>query len=128
MKSFLSVVAGYATMAAVIMILFGALAAIAPDQFGMEPKSLPGTFSMLMILAVGLGAALGGGWVTGRVAPGSPSAHVNALIGLVVVMGIVSFFMAGAEKEPAWLRIGNMIVGVTGTWLGGGLRISQLRV
>ncbi len=127
-KSFLCVIAGYAVMVLVTMALFMTLGAIAPDQFGTEPEVTPGTLSLLVILAVGLGSALGGGWVTGRLAPRSPSHHLNALVGLVLIMSVTNFFMEGAEKAPAWYRIGLMIVAVSGTWLGGRLRIAQLRV
>ncbi len=127
-KSTLSVIAGYAVMVLFTMALFALLAAISPEEFGMEAELSPGNLSLLVILLIGLGAALGGGWVTGRLAPASPSRHVGALVILVFLMSMLSFFMEGAEKAPVWYRIGLLIVGVSGTWLGGRLRVAQLRV
>ena len=101
---------------------------MAPEQFGIEPTIPPGTGSLLVILTAGLGAALGGGWVTGRVAPRAPSRHVAALVMLVLIMAVLNCFIEGAATDPAWYRVGMMIVGVAGTWLGGRLRLAQLRV
>lgn len=125
-KSVLSVVAGYAVMVLITMALFAALGGLVPDQFGMEPSVPPGGLSLVVILTVGLGAALSGGWVTGRLAPRTPGRHVDALVTLVLVLGLLNFIVEATS--PTWYRIGLMIVGVAGTWLGGRLRLAQLRV
>ena len=128
MKSVACVIAGYGVMVVVTMTLFAVLGAVAPEQFGMERVIQPGTVSLLVILTVGLGAALGGGWVTGRLAPRTPSRHVAALVILILIMAGLNCFMEGEATAPAWYRIGLMIVGVAGAWLGGCLRLAQLRV
>lgn len=127
-KSVLSVLAGYAVMVLFTMVLFAILAALSPEEFGMDAEATPGNISLLVILLVGLASALSGGWVTGRLAPGNPSRHVNALVLLILLMSILSFSMEGAEKAPLWYSIGLMIVGISGAWLGGRLRRAQIQV
>ena len=95
MKSVLSVITGYAVMVLITMVLFAVLAAVAPDQFGLDAEAVPGDVSLVVILTVGLGAALSGGWVTGRLAPRRPGRHVAALVVVVLLMGVVSLAMDG---------------------------------
>ena len=91
-KSTLSVIAGYAVMVLATYALFTLLAIVDSERFGMDAQVMPGNLTLLVILLVGLGSALGGGWVTGRLAPRSPSRHINALVILVLIMATISFF------------------------------------
>ena len=118
-KSFLAVLAGYGVMVVATMLLFAMLAYLSPAQFGREANKMPGTLIIVVILFVGLFAAVGGGWTTGRLAPSAPSGHVLALVAIVLALGLVSLLMQSETPAPTWYRIGLLVVGTTGAFLGG---------
>ncbi len=124
LRTVLSVVAGFGVMMVATFALFAALGALAPEQFGKEPKAPPGTALLLVILAVGLCSALGGGWTTAWISP--KRAAVLGLVALVAVMGVVSWFATPAEAaaaQPTWYRAALMVVGIAGASLGGWLKL-----
>ena len=69
---------------------------------------------LVMNLALALVAAIVGGWVTTRIAPGAPNGHLMALGAVVIAMGIVSAFMPGSERQPEWYKFVIPLVGVVG--------------
>jgi hypothetical protein len=123
-KSVLCVLAGYGVMMVVTMVLFGVLGAVSPESFGGDPEQAPGISVLLLILVVGLFAALGGGWVTARLAPGNPVRHVLALVVLLIAMSAVSVLVPSEQAAPAWYQAGLAVVGVCGALLGGRLRVA----
>lgn len=118
-KSILAVAAGYGVMMAATIALFFGLSKAAPDKFGAQPREAPGVLLLVLILAVGLAAAAGGGWVTSRLAPKPSDRHVWALAGVVIVMSAVSWVMPSEHTAPGWYQAGLLVVGVSGVFIGG---------
>jgi hypothetical protein len=118
-KTPVAVIAGYAVMIAVTLLLFLILSKVSPERFGPSPNKLPGTTVIVVILAVGLATAVAGGWTTARIAPSAPRGHVLALVGVVCVMSLISLLQPAQEAAPGWYRAGLFVVGVVGTLLGG---------
>ena len=126
-KSILSVIAGFLTMAIVVMLgTFAAAAALLPGGLASmrnsqgPPPTPTGTY-LVANLVVSFIAALLGGWVAARLAPGSPRAHVIALAVVVVLM---SFATAMTQKnavssQPGWYPASIAVIGVAGVLLGG---------
>jgi len=125
-KIVLSVLAGYAVIVVATVAFFGALGRLAPARFGPEADQPPGTALLLLVLAWGLGAALAGGWVTATIAP--RRAAVLSLVAVIAVLGLLMLFFpsgdAPAGAQPAWYRAALPVVGVTGAWLGGWLKLA----
>jgi len=111
------VIAG--TAAAAAMMVPGGLAGLAA-----RGDSLPETY-VAANLAVSLMAAVLGGWVTARMSPGNPMAHVYALAGLMVLMSIPSLLGYGgaAPYQPDWYRYLLPVIGVGGVLIGGRMRV-----
>jgi hypothetical protein len=122
LKTILSVLAGYAVMAVGTMVLFGVLGRVAPDAVGRDPKAVPGTGALLVILAAGLLCALAGGWTTARIAPRWAAAL--GLVALVAAMGVVSWLMPSEQGGPAWYKAALLVVGIAGAALGAWLRLA----
>lgn len=127
LKSVLSVIAGFLTMAIVVMLgTFAAAAALLPGGLAAvrnsqgPPPSQSGTY-LLANLAVSFIAAVLGGWVAARLAPGSPKAHVIALAVLVVLMSIATAVTqkAATSNQPGWYPITIAVLGVVGVLVGG---------
>ena len=64
-----------------------------------------------------------GGFITARLAPGSPMRHVSILgvIGLVAGSAGVIVALSGADLGPNWYPIGIALTAYPCTWLGGAL-------
>lgn len=71
-------------------------------------------------------AAIGGGFVTARLAPGHPMAHVFVLgtLGLLAATGgAIATWNAGPEFGPRWYPIGLVVTALPCVWLGGVLEV-----
>lgn len=120
-KSTLVVLAGFGTMTVLTLILFAALARLAPSQFAPEPPAAPGTGWILAILLGGLLAAIAGGWLTGRLAPAPMWGHVAGLAAVVLAMGVLTMIFENDHPGPMWYRLALPVVGTGGVFLGGRL-------
>ena len=123
LRSILSVVLGYLTMAglviATVFVVFG-------SAEGWEENQVPSTGSLVLFAVLGGVYALLGGWVTARVAPRAPFVHVLALG--AVILGLW-FLDAGASpmEVPTWFQVAILFSGVFGALVGGGLGAAQAR-
>ena len=124
LHSILSVLAGYAvtaaiviigTMLAVRLILGTPLTAMRAPAAGAVPKQY-----LQANLAVSALAALAGGWVAARVAGHDSLYHGLALAGFMVLMGFLSMKREGAG-QPRWYQLTLLTVmpaiAVLGAWL-----------
>ena len=102
------------------MLLFVVLTRVSPS-FAPDAKGTPGTGVVLVVLAAGLLAAMGGGWTSGRLAPASAWPAVLGLAGLILVLGVVTFFLEKGHPGPMWYRLSLPVVGIAGCLLGGRL-------
>lgn len=61
-----------------------------------------------------------GGWVTARLAPHSPMAHVLVGCGIGLVLGTAGVVAAmSANLGPVWYAVGVAVTGPICNWLGG---------
>lgn len=114
-RSVLAVLAGYAVLAAVVLLLFFVWSG------GEKPVDPPTRDFMLLSLGVGFVAAVAGGWVTARIAPGHRWKHIQALAAVILLLAAVNLFWT-AGREPLWFQLGNIAVGVVGVFVGGSLK------
>lgn len=107
LRSVLAVMAGYATMAAIVVvstilavrfILRRPLSAMRSE--GPTPPSR--RYLTVNVIASAI-AALVAGWITGTLAGHDPLTHGLALAALMVVLGLLSARQAGAA-QPRWYR------------------------
>jgi hypothetical protein len=71
-----------------------------------------------------------GCWVTARLAPDRPMAHALALgaIGFVLSLGGLIFARKqGPEFGPLWHSLAIVAIALPCAWVGGGIRVAQLR-
>ena len=141
-RSVLSVVVGYAAMFAAIFLTFSALYFLLGQELSFQPGSYdPSMLWTVVSFALGMGAAILGGYVCAWIARTATAPKV--LAGLVLVIGLASavpVLMAASTpseartgevgnldammkaKQPAWVAVANPFVGLTGVLLGGRLR------
>ncbi len=138
-RSILAVIAGYLTMAVLVMVTLSvAFIAVGADR-AYKPDSFEVSNIWLVIWGIsGLISAKIGGFVCRRIA--GRIGPVFGLVGLVVVLGVaqVWFTMRSEPREieartgdvalsdamtkaipPAWVPYGNIVLGVAGVLLGG---------
>ncbi|MGH7533767.1 MAG: hypothetical protein ACREL4_10790 [Gemmatimonadales bacterium] len=106
-RSLLAVLAGYAAMAAFVII--ATILAVrfilripASAMRSMDPTALSRPYLIANITASAL-AALIGGRITGAIADHAPVAHGLALAALMVAFGLLSARQSGAA-QPRWYR------------------------
>ncbi|MDQ2930411.1 MAG: hypothetical protein M3Y05_06270 [Gemmatimonadota bacterium] len=115
-RSIIAIVAGYASMAAVVVALTVLVKRKAPEWMGTVGK--PNPTYIYANLFYSFGAAMIGGFVAALVAPRAPLAHACALAGIVFVLAVVSALQM-ANKQPRWYQIALAVIGPLGTIFGG---------
>lgn len=118
-RSVLAVVAGYASMAAVVIALSVILKKAAPKWVGSAGS--PNAMYVVTNLIYSLAAAVLGGYIAAAIGSRAPLAHACALAGIVFLLAIVSMVQMG-DKQPRWYQVALIIVGTAGTIVGGLLR------
>src|SRR2546421_10718152 len=116
LQSIASVVAGYFAMA--VIVIFGTIAATAATIPGgltaaKDPDLVPPRSYLIANLALSLVAALLGGWLCARLAPGNPLIHAAALVGLLIVMSAISAKSQG-RNQPPWYPWTIGVIGAAG--------------
>jgi len=141
-RAILSVVVGYVAMFAAIFLTFSGLYLLLGQDLSFRPGSYePSVLWTVVSFALGLGAAVLGGYVCARIA--RTATPPGVLAGLVLVIGLLSaipVLMAAATpaetrtgevgnldammkaKQPAWVAVANPFVGLVGVLLGARLR------
>ncbi|MEO6210078.1 MAG: hypothetical protein ABIQ10_08145 [Gemmatimonadaceae bacterium] len=115
-RSIIAIVAGYASMAAVVIALTVLVKRKAPEWMGTVGK--PNATYLYTNLVYSFGAAMIGGFVAALIAPRAPLAHACALAGIVFVLAVVSAVQMG-NKQPRWYQIALAVIGPLGTIFGG---------
>lgn len=115
---------GYASMAIVVIVLTALVA-----RLFIPAGATPGSTYLAVNLGYSLAAAVLGGWVTARLAPGHLMAHGGALAGMILVLSLSmpsqATTAAGGPSQPAWYFWGTLVIGVTGALIGAWLRTRQ---
>lgn len=115
-RSIIAIVAGYASMAAVVIALTVLVKRKAPEWMGTVGK--PNATYLYTNLVYSFGAAMIGGFVAALIAPRAPLAHACALAGIVFVLAVVSAVQM-ANKQPRGYQIALAVIGPLGTIFGG---------
>lgn len=118
MKNFLAVIAGLAFVIILSMGLDAVMhhAGIYPD----DPTGMT-TGDWVLALSYRLLAAVGGGWITARIAESRPAffAIVLGIIGTIVgLAGLAVTWMARPNLGPLWYPILLVVTAIPCTWLG----------
>jgi hypothetical protein len=119
MKSFLAVLAG---------LVFTVLLSVGLDSVmeasGVFPKGDPtgmSTGDWLIATGYRLVAAIGGGWVTARLAPSRPMTHAIVLGGIgtaLALAGLIGSWMVAPKMGPLWYPALLVITAMPCTWFG----------
>ena len=141
-RAIAGVVVGYVAMFAAMFLAFSGLYLLLGQDLSFRPGSYePSLLWTVVSFALGVGAAVLGGYVCAWVARTATPPKV--LAGVVLVIGLVSavpVLMAAATpaetragevgnleammkaKQPAWVAVANPFVGLAGVLLGARLR------
>lgn len=128
LRSVAAVVAGFATMSVLVMVgTMAAMAMLVPGGLramrqmagpgAAEAMPAPSTRYYAMNIALSLVAAAVGGWITTRIALDATTGHLLALGILIVVMGLVSAFGPGNNRQPSWYKLLIPVAGLAGVAL-----------
>jgi hypothetical protein len=125
MKSFLAVLAGL-----VFTVVVSTVLDLVMHTSGVFPNEVPEMTVGLWLIALGyrLLAAIGGGWITARLAPSRPMflAMVLGGIGTVAALaGLIGAWMQAPTLGPLWYPFVLVITALPCTWLGGKWAQSQ---
>lgn len=123
--TFLALLAGFATLALLVVIVTALLARTAPDWVGEEGKPGPGYASVN--LGCSFAAAAAGGYVTAWSSPENPLIHVLVLGIVVLAMGALSALQTRG-KHPVWYALTVLALMPLGVLAGGLLRLRVLGI
>jgi hypothetical protein len=115
-RSVVAVVAGYAAMAAVVILLSVLVKKIAPAWMGAE--SAPNASYVYTNLLYSFGAAMIGGYVAATIGSRAPLSHACALAVLVFILAIVTAVQIG-DRQPRSYQVALTLIGPLGAILGG---------
>ena len=125
LHAFLALLAGFATMAFLVIILTAALARLVPSWVGAEGRPQPGY--VFVNLGYSLLAAAAGGFVTAWAAAANPLVHVLAL-GMVVLALAALSALQSRGKQPVWYALALVAISPLGVLAGGLVRLQVLGI
>jgi hypothetical protein len=99
---------------------------------GIYPPWFKPMSTQLWLLATAYRIVYGvvGGYIVARLAPQRPMAHAMVLgvVGLALsIAGTVGTWNAGPEFGPKWYPLALVFTAIPCSWLGGKIRVSQLK-
>jgi hypothetical protein len=141
-RAIVSVVIGYVAMFAAIFLAFSGLYLLLGQDLSFRPDSYePSMLWTVVSFALGVGAAVLGGfvcaWIARKATPPKVLAGVVVVIGLLSAVPVLMAAATPAEtrtgevgnldammkaKQPAWVALANPFVGLAGVLLGARLR------
>lgn len=125
LHAFLALLAGYATMAVLVIVMTALLARLTPSWVGAEGR--PGLGYVIVNLGYSFLAAAAGGYVTAYAAAGNPLYHVLVLGIIVLVLGALSALQSRG-KQAIWYQLALLGVAPLGVMAGGLLRLRILGI
>jgi len=125
LHAFLALVAGFATMALLVIILTALLTRMVPSWTGTEGKPQPGY--AFVNLGYSFLAAAAGGNVTAWAAAANPLIHVLAL-GMVVLALAALSVLQSRGKQPIWYALTLVAISPIGVLAGGLVRMRVLGI
>ena len=125
LHAFLALLAGFATMAILVIMLTAFLTRMVPSWTGAEGRPQPGY--VFVNLGYSFLAAAAGGYVTAWVAAANPLIHVLAL-GLVVLALAALSALQSRGKQPIWYQLALVAISPFGVLAGGLARLRMLGI
>jgi hypothetical protein len=119
-RAFLALVAGFATMALLVMLVTALLMRMVPEWVGAEGEPRPAY--AFVNLGYSFLAAAAGGYVTAWLSAANPLIHVLVLGIVVLAMGALSALQA-KEKQPVWYALTLLVLMPLGVLAGGLVRL-----
>jgi len=125
--AFVALLAGFAVMAALVMVVTAALTQLTPDWVDPARSNSPSTAYVFVNFGYSFVAAAAGGYVTAWVAWNNPLYHVLALAIVVLALAALSALQQKG-KQPVWYAV--TLVGITplGVLAGGLIRLRVLGI
>jgi hypothetical protein len=125
LRAFLALLAGFATMALLIMVLTALLVKLTPSWVGDPGKPKPGY--IFVNLGYSFLAAAAGGYVTACAAQRNPLIHVLALAITVLALAALSALQQRGQ-QPIWYVLALVALSPLGVLAGGLVRLRALGV
>lgn len=127
LRSVLSVIAGFAAMAVLVMAATIVSSRLMLGTRGRDEmmKAKPTLKFIAVNLVFSAAFAVFGGFLTALIAGRAPLSHAFALAGLMFFMGIFSFVQAAWSSQPKWYGLTLLVLGPAGATLGGWLQSSR---
>jgi hypothetical protein len=125
LRTFLALLAGFASMALLVGVATAVLVKFAPGWVGETGKPRAGY--ILVNLGYSLVAAMVGGFVTGWIAKNNPLYQALALALIVLLLSALSAVQQRG-KQPIWYQL--TLLGLTpfGVFLGGLIRVKMMGI
>jgi hypothetical protein len=123
--AFLALLAGFATMAVVVMLVTALLTRMVPEWVGAEGNPQPGY--AFVNLGFSFLAAAAGGYVTAWLSAANPLIHVLVLGIVVLAMGALSALQSRG-KQPVWYALTLLVLTPLGVLAGGLVRLRVLGI
>ena len=125
-RSILSVVVGYLTMAILVGVTTAVVAKLMLPAAAAGQLPQPTMPYMVINLVYSALFAAAGGFVCSLIAIRSPLAHALVLAALVALLGLVFFFQNySASAQPRWYSLSILVLCPLGVMAGGYLRSLQ---
>jgi hypothetical protein len=123
--AFLALLAGYATMAILVIVVTALLGRLTPGWVGEEGKPRPGY--AFVNLGYSFLAAAAGGYVTAWASPANPLIHVLVLGIVVLAMSALSALQSKG-KQPVWYALALLALMPLGVLAGGLVRLRVMGI
>jgi hypothetical protein len=125
LHGFLALLAGFASMAILVIVVTALLTRLAPDWVGQQGK--PSAGYIFVNLGYSFLAAAAGGYITARAASGNPLVYVLALAIVVLVLSALSALQMRG-KQPIAYQLALAAISPMGVLAGGLVRLRMLGV
>jgi len=123
--AFVALLAGYATIALLVIIITALLTRLTPNWVGTEGRPSPGY--AFVNLSYSLLAAAAGGYVTAFIAAGNPLV-TDLVLGIVVLAMAALSAMQSRGKQPIWYALSLLAIMPFGVLAGGLMRLRVLGI
>jgi hypothetical protein len=124
-RAFLALLAGFATMAVLVMVLTALVSWLAPEWAGAEGEPNPGY--AFVNLGYSFLSAVAGGYMTAWASAANPMLHVLVL-GIVVLAMAALSALQGRGKQPVWYALALLALMPLGVLAGGLVRLRVLGI
>ena len=125
LHAFMALLAGFATMAIVVIVITALLSRLTPGWVGFEGGPKPAY--VFVNLGYSFLAAASGGYIAAWIALRNPLATVLALAIVVLVLGALSAFEARG-RQPVWYQLALLALSPLGVVAGGLVRLRVLGI